>query len=258
MDDLRERLKAAAESHRPDRARMLARVERGMAGGPAGRSDGRGGRGGRGDCNGRDGWRAARSGPLSWPRVVLATLATAGVLVGGGLAVAGIVQGPGAAASRPGTQTGPAATGSPTAGGSPAAGGGKQSGGNRIADGPLWSDGSVDPHSTAYWAQSNLTLKTGEQLTALTVELRIALTGGVQDTGHWQTRAAEDFDTTVREESGFLVYRWTLRPGRTVPPGEHMFAGQYNHAAGGRDAKDDTYRMDTGSAAVWGDFAPTR
>lgn len=30
-EDLRERLRAAAASHRPDRARMLARIERGMA-----------------------------------------------------------------------------------------------------------------------------------------------------------------------------------------------------------------------------------
>jgi hypothetical protein len=38
------------------------------------------------------------------------------------------------------------------------------------ADGPLWSDGSVDPHSNDYWAQSNLALKTSGQLTALTVD----------------------------------------------------------------------------------------
>ncbi|GAA5014876.1 hypothetical protein GCM10025734_62810 [Kitasatospora paranensis] len=31
MDDLRSRLRDAADGHRPDRERMLARVERGMA-----------------------------------------------------------------------------------------------------------------------------------------------------------------------------------------------------------------------------------
>lgn len=71
--------------------------------------------------------------------------------------------------------------------------------------------------------------------------------------------AAEDFDLSAREEAGFLVYRWTLKSGRTVPPGEHVFAGQYDHAAGGRDAKDDRYRIDAGAAergaAVWGGFA---
>ena len=46
-----------------------------------------------------------------------------------------------------------------------------------------------------------------------------------------------------------------------VPPGQHVFAHQYNHATGGRDAKDDTYRADagtaTGAVAVRGGFAPT-
>ncbi|GGY92976.1 hypothetical protein [Streptomyces avidinii] len=92
-------------------------------------------------------------------------------------------------------------------------------------------------------------------------ELRIALTDGVKDTGSWRTRPAEDFDLSARQEGGFLVYRWTLKPGRTVPSGEHVFAGQYDHAAGGRDAKDDRYRIDAAAgatqsaAAVWGGFA---
>ncbi|NEC69243.1 hypothetical protein G3I41_32375, partial [Streptomyces sp. SID9727] len=47
----------------------------------------------------------------------------------------------------------------------------------RPEDGPLWTGGVVDPHSNAYWAQSNVTLRTTEPLSALTVELRVALTG---------------------------------------------------------------------------------
>ncbi|WP_441247588.1 hypothetical protein [Kitasatospora sp. McL0602] len=35
-----------------------------------------------------------------------------------------------------------------------------------------------------------------------------------------------------------------------VPPGQHVFAGQFNHATGGRDARDDTYRADAGTAAA--------
>ncbi|GGU24752.1 hypothetical protein GCM10010274_09210 [Streptomyces lavendofoliae] len=33
-------------------------------------------------------------------------------------------------------------------------------------DAPLWPDESVDPHSSDFWAQSNVTLKTREELTA--------------------------------------------------------------------------------------------
>ncbi|MET9840123.1 hypothetical protein ABZZ01_20375 [Streptomyces virginiae] len=242
-DELRDLLRGSAEAHLPDRARMLARVERGTARPGAARRP-----------RARERIRA-----LSWPRTVLATLATAGTLTVSALTVVAVVHTPDPPRNPTAAAPPPAApsAAAPSATGRTA----PQTEGSRTEDGPLWADGSVDPHSNAYWAQSNVTLKARAPLTALVVELRIALTEGVKDTGSWRTRPAGDFDLTAREEGGFLVYRWTLRPGRTVPSGEHVFAGQYDHAAGGRDAKDDTYRIDAtagaaqGGAAVWGGFA---
>ncbi|THA50626.1 hypothetical protein [Streptomyces sp. A1136] len=274
-DELRHLLRESAEAHRPDRARMLARVERGLA---------------RPQPPGRVHQRE-RGGALSWPKVVLATLATTGALAVGGFAVVAVVRAPDppqttiatdsgtptpappspagtpstappstpaapeSGRTPPGTSGGPSASGSASTGPRPT----PPPAGAHTSDGPLWADGSVDPHSNAYWAQSNVTLKTRGALSALTVELRIALGGGVKSTGNWLTRPAADFDVSVREEGRFLVYRWTLRPGKTVPAGQHVFAGQYDHAAGGRDAKDDGYRAEAttpaGKAAVWGDFA---
>jgi hypothetical protein len=268
-DELRDLLRTSAEAQQPDRARMLARVERGMAGpGPTAR-----------------GRHRERVRALSWPRVLLATLATAGAVTMGSLAVAAIVRAPAPpqqavtaapATSRPAAVPSPAAppsavpspyvpspAPSPTPSSSPSVGRSSASPTARshTTDGPLWADGSVDPHSTDDWAQSNVTLKTNSPLTALTVELRIALTDGVKNAGSWQTRPAADFDVSVRADGGFLLYRWTLKPGRTVPAGQLVLAGQYQHATGGRDAKDDTYRADAttagGRSAVWGDFART-
>ncbi|MFB7087634.1 hypothetical protein [Streptomyces sp. NPDC056296] len=269
-EELRTRLHEAAGAHEPDRARILARVERGMAGQ---------------DRSGHH--RAARPPLLGWARVAGATAAVAGVLAVGGYAVASAVKddaprqravatsptptpSPEAATSRapappadptpsapPGTETPdtpassrpPAATGGATARAPVSA----------VADGPLWSDGSVDPHSNDFWAQSNITLKTGEPLTALTVELRVAQTGGVTSTGAWRSLPEEDFTFTVEERDGFLAYRWTLKQGRTVPAGEWMFAGQYDHDRGGRDAGGDSYSATAtagpGRLSVRGDFA---
>lgn len=294
-DELRDLLRESAAAHRPDRARILARVERGTARPePPARPFGRVRRLGRG-----------RGGVLSWPRVVLATLATAGALAVGSLAVATVFHAPdppqvatdpappasvspspvppspapspstdptgtphappppSTTPAGPGPDPGRSASGSPSAGPRatpPAAG-------SRTQDGPLWADGSVDPDSTVRWARSNVTLKTSSPLTALTVELRIALTDGVRSTGGRQSLPAGDFAVSVRTEGGFLVYRWTLRAGRTVPAGEHLFAGQYDHATGGRDAHDDSYAVRAtaargggpdGGASVWGDFARSR
>jgi hypothetical protein len=99
----------------------------------------------------------------------------------------------------------------------------------------------LGPGDNAYWAQSGVVLHSGEPLASLTVELRVALTGGVRHTGSWCTLPADDFEVSAREEGGALVYRWVLREGRTVPPGEHRFAGQYDHAEGPRDAGRDSY-----------------
>ncbi|MBW5480403.1 hypothetical protein [Streptomyces bambusae] len=263
-EELTERLRTAAEAHQPDRARILARVERGMSGAP-------------------DRHREP-SGARPWPRVALASLAAAGILAGGGFAVAAIVQSPPARPDVPATPAAPSAPGTPdptpsapTTGGptapdrssstspSPEASGGTgpaRPGSAHVQDGPLWSAGSLDAGSNTYWAQSNITLRTTQPLTALTVELRITQTGGVQSTGSWRTLPADDFTVTVQHEGGALVYRWILKPGRTVPAGQHVFAGQYNHAAGAREAKHDGYRVDAtgprGALSVWGGFTPPR
>ncbi|MFF3486033.1 hypothetical protein ACFYXC_22550 [Streptomyces sp. NPDC002701] len=243
-DELRARLRDSAEAYEPDRARILARVERGMAGGEA----------------------AGRPVPgpsaLGWFRVAGATAAVAGVLAAGGYAVTSALESEQPAdrtvAVTPGPDPAPGTTAEapsraplpPEPAGSPTA---------RPEDGALRSDGSVDPHSNEFWAQSNVTVRNSRQLTALTVVLKVRQTGGVTSTGAWRSAPEDDFTVTVGEKDGFLVYTWVLRPGRTVWPGEWVFAGQYDHDRGGRDAGDDTYAA-TGRAggeelAVGGDFA---
>ncbi|MDN3269796.1 hypothetical protein [Streptomyces sp. MA15] len=266
-EELRARLQEAAGAHEPDRERMLARIERGMAG-PA-----------------RPDHRARRPPVFGWLRMAGATAAVAGVLAVGGYAVASAVKGDEPPSQRhvavspapaptpspdatsrapvPPVEPSPDAPDRPRDTGAPSAGTPSASGTVRppagVEDGPLWSDGSVDPHSNEFWAQSNVTLKTTERLTALTVELRIAQTGGVASTGAWRSLPEADFDLTVRERGGFLVYTWTLKEGRAVPPGEWVFAGQYDHGRGGRDAGDDRYTATAATGAqrlsVGGDFA---
>ncbi|MFD8703449.1 hypothetical protein ACFV1W_12590 [Kitasatospora sp. NPDC059648] len=252
-EHISRQLREAAGAHQPDRARMLARVQRGAAG-PAPR-------------------HRTRSGLRSWPRAAIAGLAAAGILATGGLAVAGITQAPppSEATTAPASPS-PVVTPSPTrpapppttapapAAVTPTGPRPTPSAGSRPQNGPLWSAGSIGSHGNPYWSESHLVLRTSQPLTSLTVELRVAQTGGVRDTGNWRTLPPDDFTVTVQESGGALVYRWVLKPGRTVPPGEHEFAGQYNHAAGVRAATGDGYRVEAqstaGPATVWGGFTP--
>lgn len=261
-DELRARLHEAAEAHEPDGARILARIERGMS------------------ERSHPDHRETRAPVWGWARVVGATAAVAGMLAVGGYAVASAVKddghpqqqtvsvsptpSPDATSRAPVPPVDPTpsrppqshkASSSPSV--KPSTSALLPAGGEK--DGPLWSDGSVDPHSNDFWAQSNITLKTSDKLTALTVQLKVAQTGGVSTAGAWRSLPEQDFDLTVGEQNGFLVYTWVLKEGRTVAKGEWVFAGQYNHERGGRDAKDDAYTI-SGTAdgqrrAVGGDFA---
>lgn len=272
-DELRARLHEAAETHEPNRERILARIERGMAG------------------QERTDHRASRPPLWSWTRIVGATAAVAGMLAAGGYAVASAVkddapQQQTVAVSSPPVES-PDATSRPPASpeATPSSGGGKQDpvepsgspsqsarpspsappsattppSADDAEDGPLWSDGSVDPHSNDFWAQSNVTIKTSEQLTSLTVWLKVAQTGGVSSAGAWRSLPEGDFTFTAAERDGYLVYTWVLKEGRTVPKGEWVFAGQYDHDRGGRDAKDDSYaitaRVGDDDRSVGGGFA---
>lgn len=243
MSDLPRELREAARSHRPDRARMLARIERA-------RPDTRG--------------APARRTRPAWPRAALAGFAAAGACVIGGFAVASVLQQsdvPGSSVVQEGgreEQATPAPRETPT-GPTPAP---TRGGALSTTDGPLWADGSVAPDDDPDRARSEVTLKSQEPLTALTVELLVPQTGQVRSTGTSQTRPDGDFDHSVHERDGVLVHRWTLRAGRTVPAGTQVFAGEYDHAPGGRDAAPDTYRATARTAGgstyeVGGDFART-
>ncbi|MEU9153349.1 hypothetical protein AB0D59_22985 [Streptomyces sp. NPDC048417] len=267
-DELRARLHEAAEEHEPDRARVLARIERGMV------------------TQARPGHRATLPPVFGWVRVVSATAAVAAVLGVGGYAVASAVQdtptektvavsptpsaSPGPTSRPPSRPVVPPSPSTPPKSSSPTVSSTPSATAKASAtptapvaegeqDGPLWSDGSVDPHSNDFWAQSDVTLKASEQLTALTVRLKVAQTGGVSSAGAWRSLPETDFTQTVTEQDGFLVYTWTLKPDRKVAVGEWVFAGQYNHERGGRNAKKDSYTITGGAGgkqyAVTGDFA---
>ncbi|WP_419999456.1 hypothetical protein [Streptomyces boninensis] len=269
-DDLRQQLRAAAAEYQPDTVRIRARVERGMA-----------------DPGSVDITPTARHRARTWLRPVGAAVAVAGVLAAAGVSATAALrqddgpQHPSAATSAPESPSPssvptPAETdrrsvppAPPATSADPSRSAGKPSNspsetkrsGKAYADGPLWTDGSINPHSSDYWSQSDITLKTRRTLSKVTVELRVARTEGLASTGSWQTRPGDDFTIEVKEQGGYLVYRWTLKDGRSIPPGDHVFAGQYDHAEGPRDAGKDDYAA-TGVApgddelSVTGDFYP--
>jgi hypothetical protein len=109
-------------------------------------------------------------------------------------------------------------------------------------DGFLAALGQVDPHTDDGWSQGNVVLETTKKLTAVDVTVTVALTPGVVETGRWSTVPNNMLTMTSARTRKELVYRFTLKPGFTLGPGEYTFAAQFNHAAGKRPVTGDSYR----------------
>jgi len=145
------------------------------------------------------------------------------------------------------TATGPTATG-PTAAGPPVTTqpGATPAGSATSATGPtgpLTAAGTVDPHSTQYWAQENLTVTTTHPIRAL--DVTVAVSGGqsVRSTGMWTTLLPPQVKTTVHGDQGGLVYEITLMPGQTLQPTAYGFGFQFNRPSAGHEFALDTYRV---------------
>lgn len=286
MTDLPERLRNAAAAHRPDRERMLARVEHAMTVDGSGSAE-------------PDTHARGHDRPAPWMRVTAVTAAVAGAIGLGGLAAGAVLSNSGSA---PGTsvtsgssdpahpapsdsgssgtaegrvpmqrQSGspsphhknadkhpapdhtsptaplqappPSVPGSATA---PPSGDGTATGAPQNS-GPLQSNGVVDSSSDDYWEQNNVVLTTQKTVTSLTVELRIAVVHGETYSQSWTTASQTRVQTST--EGGFLVYRWTLDSGQTIPAGSYTFAGQFTHDKGEGGTDGDSYTVTAGFAS---------
>ncbi len=253
-DDLPDRLRVTAEEFEPDRDRMWSRVSDGM----------------------RE-TRAGRAEPVrSRLRVPLLAMATgAAVVLFGGIVLLGQTIGLGPVVDPtpeppgvdpptrtsgattpddedPETSSSESATSTPTDDAESETGEETGSAGTDAPGDPeadwLEIDASVDKGSNDYWTQSNLVLENEDQLTAVTVELKVAVGAGVVDTGSYSTNNSRFTEAAVSEEGGFLVYRWSLQDGAVLPPGEYQFASQFTHDSA-RNADGDSYTITATNAS---------
>ncbi len=109
--------------------------------------------------------------------------------------------------------------------------------------GPLTAAGTVDPHSSQYWAQENLTVTTTRPIREL--DVTVAVSGGpaVRSTGAWTTLLPGEVETTVRSVPDGLVYDITLKAGQTLQPTAYMFGFQFNRPSTGHEFTLDTYHV---------------
>ncbi|WP_030435036.1 hypothetical protein [Actinoplanes subtropicus] len=268
--DLRGALKAEAQRHRPDRAAMLERIERGRA---------------RSSTAAR---LAAWFRPVGFLRPIAAAAGVVAILVAGvtGIRVAGRPSGPAAPAAESSAET----SAPPTPPASPSARSGVDGSGGHgapprsvtstapaesttrptvkpstsatpvvVRDGYLSATAALDAGSIGTWSQSDVLVTTNKPITALVVEIHIARTDGVAKTGHWSSISDDQTTSEVDTSDATLIYRFTVKPGNTLAPGTYTFAAQFSHAEGARPLAGDTYTVttiasDSDHATVTGGF----
>ncbi|MFI0942503.1 hypothetical protein [Streptomyces sp. NPDC021020] len=287
MTDLPERLREAAHAHRPDRERMLARVEHAMT------ADGAGNGAPESAARGHD-----RPVAAPWMRVTAVTAAVAGAIGIGGLAVGAVTgtgqpghssvtsdsadpaqpsptasdtagsgehrvpvqrqtttapahrksPGPHSTSGR-GTTAPPLQAAPPSVPGSPPQSSGAPSQGTGLpqGSGPLQSNGVLGSNSDAYWTESEVQLTSQKPITSLAVELRIARVNGETYSASWTD--ATQVSVKVTTEADYIVYRWTLAAGQTLPADTYNFAGQFTHDPGQGGTDGDRYTATVGYAS---------
>lgn len=237
---LRSALREEADAHRPDSDHMRSRVDAGV--------------------------RARRDRPARGRSPAAAALAATGVAVVA-VAVGVVTWHPGGSAdpalpaghaSAPSDRPSPSAA-STWASSGPTSRAGRPSPSGRTGGSPAIpprspaASGAVtarlDPQSSAYWAQEDVTVSGTRRLTVLRVIVRVARTQGVRSVGSWSSLPGDAFQVTVGEERTAFVYTWELRPGRSVPPGRYVFAAQYGRTPAAHDAHGDTYTVTGADAA---------
>jgi hypothetical protein len=127
-------------------------------------------------------------------------------------------------------------------------------------DGYVSSTGKVDPNTSDGWSQDSVVLKSTRKITALDVTVEVALAPGVAETGRWSTVSTDLLTISSSRTNKMLVFRFTLRQGATLAPGEYTFAAQFSHTVGKHSPAADSYEARiTGEgkdAKVSGSFTP--
>jgi hypothetical protein len=253
-------LREQADSHEPDRHRIDARFESLIARPQPAPTQGHSRSETRNRAQGRASShlrprrliRLTRIRLIGVPLGVLAVAATATVAVGVSLGITGrTTHLPSQAApsssprsTSPGHQTIPQSSPSgQRPAGSASAHTESSPTGPAVPAGPLAVVGSVDPHSTQYWAQEDLTVTTARPIRALHVVVTVTGGNSVQSTGSWTTILAAEITTTEHRTASSLVYDITLNPGQSLQPGSYAFGLQFNRPAAGHDFTRDAYTV---------------
>jgi hypothetical protein len=107
--------------------------------------------------------------------------------------------------------------------------------------GYLKAVGVLDPGTSSAWAGENVTVTLSHDVDTLQITVKVSDSSSLTNPGTWTTLNPTDFDVTVNQVAGVMVYNFTLDSGQTVNAGTYEFGFQFGYSTGSHDFAADTY-----------------
>jgi hypothetical protein len=114
----------------------------------------------------------------------------------------------------------------------------------------LFSAGPLVDSGNPSWTELDVMVTAKQQLTSLEVTIKVANCPDLQWTGDYDQGADGQLSKAdMPNPDGSITFSFTLNSGQAVSPGTLEFAAQFNHAAGGWNAAEDSYVVTARTAA---------
>lgn len=103
------------------------------------------------------------------------------------------------------------------------------------------ASGTVDASSRTGWSQEDVGVSFTEPIAGFQLSVKVSLESTGASAGYLSTYDASLFDVTVDAQDRALVYKFNLKPGKTLPPGPSQFAVRFTYKLGHNPSHDTYY-----------------
>ena len=101
--------------------------------------------------------------------------------------------------------------------------------------------GTVDASSRTGWSQEDVAIDFTRPIAGFQLSVKVSLGSTGASAGYSSTYDSSLFDVTVDTQAHALVYKFNLKPGKTLPPGSSRFDVRFSYGNPHNPAHDTYY-----------------
>lgn len=101
--------------------------------------------------------------------------------------------------------------------------------------------GTVDASSRTGWSQEDVAIHFAQPIAGFQLSVKVSLDSSGSSAGYSSTYDSSLFNVTVDTQAHALVYKFNLKPGKTLPPGSSQFSVRFDYGLPHNPAHDTYY-----------------